>query len=137
MNASHMRATVHQRNATRLRILGTAALLLTGLLALPTVASAQDRGGDRFEQRIESLRETLDLSDAQAEDVRALFEAERANRPARGERGAGDREARRAEMAERRAEMERQLADILTPEQMDAYRTWRDENRPRRRGDGA
>lgn len=135
MTPSHIRATYRPRKATLRRTLGTAALLLVGLLTLPTAASAQGRA-DRFEQRIESLLDALDLSDAQADEVRALFDAERATRPARDERGPGDREARRAARTERRAEMERQLGEILTPEQMETYRTWRDATRPRdgRRG---
>ncbi len=125
-------ATYDRRKATLRRLLGTAALVLAGLLALPA-ASAQSRAPeDRIERRVESLRDALDLSDAQAAEVRALFEAEAASRPPRGSRGAGAREARRAQMAERRADLERQLAEVLTPAQLDAYRTWQEENPPRR-----
>jgi Spy/CpxP family protein refolding chaperone len=130
-------ATYNRRKAALRRLLATAALTLAGLLALPTTASAQDRSPeDRVEDRVESLRDALSLSDAQTAEVRALFEAEMAARPPRGERGSVDREARRAQMAQRRAEMEHRLADILTPEQMEAFRTWQQENRPRRGGRG-
>ncbi|PAP78498.1 hypothetical protein [Rubrivirga marina] len=138
-SSSRIRDTYARRKATLRRTLGTAALVLTGLLLLPSTASAQDRSTeDRIERRVESLRDALDLTDDQAAEVRALFETESLDRPPRGERGSGDREARRTARAERRAEIDRQLAEILTPEQMDAYQTWREENQPRRgrRGDG-
>ena len=63
------------------RVLGTLALL--GLFALPQAASAQSRAprgdGDRVEQRVAQLDQALDLTDAQASRLRALFEAQEAN----------------------------------------------------------
>mgnify|MGYP003146320428 CR=1 FL=1 len=126
-----------RRTAILRRTLGL--LALAGLLALPQAASAQDRqgrGGDRVELRIDALRQAAALTDAQVADVRALFEAQAANRPAPGARRSSspqDRAAMQAERAGREAEMDRQIEALLTPEQVARYRTWR-ESQPRGRG---
>lgn len=131
-----------QKTRALRRALGTAAVALVGLLALPQAAEAQSRDGrgdgDRVERRVAQLDEALDLSDRQASQLRALFEAQEADRPARGERRSGspeDREAMRAEREARRAEMDRQIADVLTPAQLERYQALR-EARPSERGGG-
>ncbi|MDT7858396.1 Spy/CpxP family protein refolding chaperone [Rubrivirga sp. S365] len=132
--------TARQRTAVTLRrALGTAAVALAGLLALPQAAEAQTRGprgdGDRTEQRVAHLDEALDLSDAQATQLRTLFEAQKAGRPERGERDSADREATRAQREARRAEMDRQIGAVLTPAQLERYQALR-ASREGRRGDG-
>ena len=143
---SQTKKTAPQRKASALRRgLGIVAVALVGLLALPQAASAQSRAprgdGDRVEQRVAQLDEALDLNDRQASQLRALFEAQEANRPAPGARRSGspdDREAMRAEREAQRAEMDRQLAVILTPAQMERYRSLQTSRPPRggQRGDG-
>ena len=112
------------------------------MLTLPLSARAQSQptrdGGDRTEQRLDELRQTLDLTDAQTAELRTVFQAQAADRPARGERRSGgpaDRDARRAQMQQRRAETERQIEAILTPAQMERYRAWR-ASQPQRGGRG-
>ena len=119
------------------RALGVFAL--AGLFALPQTAQAQDRGprGGDPEQRVAQLDEALDLSAQQESQLLALFEAQDANQPARGERRSGDREAMRAQREAQRAELERQLADVLTPAQMERYQALQEAQQGRgRRGDG-
>lgn len=125
--------------------LGIAVVALGGLLALSTPASAQSRAprgdGDRVEQRVAQLDEALDLTDAQASQLRALFEAQEANRPSSGARRGGspaDREAVRAEREAQRAESDRRVEAILTPAQVERYRSLRAsrQSRDRQRGDG-
>ena len=141
-HTSQTRKTPTKRKTRTLRrALGTAAVTLVGLLALPQAAEAQSRDGrgdgDRVEHRVAQLDEALDLTDTQASQLRALFEAQEADRPARGERrsGSGDREAMRAEREAHRAEMDRQIAAVLTSAQMERYRALR-EARPSERGGG-
>ena len=126
-----------QKTRALRRALGTAAVALVGLLALPQAAEAQSRDGrgdgDRVERRVAQLDEALDLSDRQASQLRALFEAQEADRPGRGERRSGDREAMSAEREARRAETDRQIAAVLTPAQMERYRALR-QARPSERG---
>ncbi|MEM6326010.1 MAG: hypothetical protein AAF791_02730 [Bacteroidota bacterium] len=125
------------------RILGAAALLFIGTLALASSASAQGRGAqdpaERIARQIQSLDEALDLTDEQATQIRALFEAEAAERPARGARGSGDREAMRAQRAEQRAEMNRRIEALLSPQQVERFRAWTETQRDRRgrRGSGS
>lgn len=120
--------------------LRTLALLATLSLSVSACAQSQPTrdGGDRAEQRLDELRQTLDLTDAQTAELRAVFQAQAADRPARGERRSGgpaDRDARRAQMQQRRAETERQIEAILTPAQMERYRAWR-ASQPQRGGRG-
>jgi len=129
-NVSTTAKTLPKRKAAILRrTLGLVALV--GLLALPQAASAQSRdarGGDRLEQRIDALRQAVALTDAQAADVRALFQAQAANRPAPGARRSSspdDRAAMQAERAGRETETDRQIEALLTADQVERYRTWR------------
>ncbi len=132
-----------QRNASTLRRgLRVAAVALVGLLTLPTSASAQTRpprsDGDRADQYAAELAEALNLDDAQASRLRALFEAQEANRPSPGARRGGspdNREAVRAEREAQRAEMDRQVEAILTPAQVERYRSLRTSRQPRGRQD--
>ena len=137
-STSQTRKTAPQRKAALRRALGTAAVAvaLVGLLALPSAAEAQTRGGDP-EQRVERLDEALDLTDAQAAELLALFEAQAATRPARSSERP-DRAEMRAERQARRTEMDRRIAAVLTPAQLERYQALQAERgqRPGRRGDG-
>ena len=119
--------------------------LLVASVALPACVSSQSqrgpgdaRRGDRVDRQVESMREAVGLSDAQANQVRAIF-GSASDRPERGARRgagrpAGDREATRARRAERRAEIERQIEAVLTEAQAKRYRAWRDAQQDQRRG---
>ena len=118
--------TTARRRTTRRR---TLAMALVALFALPQVTEAQTRAprgdGDRTEQRVTQLDEALGLSDAQTSQLRALFEAQKSNRPtlsARGNTSSGDREDGRAQREAQRAEMDRQVEALLTPAQVERYR---------------
>ena len=131
------------RPATLCRSLALIAFALVCLLALPQDAQAQTRAprgdGDRTEQRVTRLDEALGLSDVQAAQLRMLFAAQEANRPAPGARGAStDREAGRAQREAQRAEMDRQVEALLTPAQVERYRALQASRQQRggQRGDG-
>ena len=131
--------TFPQRKAVAIRrALGMLALV--GLFALPQAASAQSRDqrgdGDRVERQITHLDEALDLTGAQATRLRALFQAQEANRPAPGARRSGspdDRAAMQAQRQAQRAEMDRQIEAVLTPAQVQRFRALRAE----RQNDGS
>ena len=137
--------TFPQRKAVAIRrALGMLALV--GLFALPQAASAQSRDqrgeGDRVERQITHLDQALDLTSAQATRLRALFQAQEANRPAQGARRSGspdDRAAMQAQRQAQRAEMDRQIEAVLTPAQVQRFRALRAERQndgPRGQRDG-
>ena len=103
--------------------------VLLALLFLSACASSADtaRDEDRVARTLASMDEALDLTDRQAEQVRGILVAQEARRPpgpsrgGQGEQGGpprGDRDAQRAEA-------DRQIEAVLTPEQVDLFRTWR------------
>ncbi|MDX1393300.1 MAG: hypothetical protein R3195_02870 [Gemmatimonadota bacterium] len=103
------------------------AVVLT-LMAIPVQAQQRGPGpgrgmGPDVDQQMAELTEVLSLSDEQAVSVRAVLE-EQSEKRAEMFAGAppGDREAMRAAMVQLREETEAQLTEILTEEQMSAYR---------------
>lgn len=90
--------------------------------------------GAGVEEQLASLRTAVGLTDEQAAQVRTILEAQQANRPTRG--AGGDREAMRAQMQERRARTQAEIEAVLTPEQVERFRTWSAAQRPQggRRG---
>lgn len=112
----------------RLLLLATTVALFC--FAPDAVAQRVDRT-DRIEHRVEVLRQAVDLTDDQAAEVRRLFHLQAAERYER----TGDREAHRARMAERHAEMSRSIEALLTPEQAVRFRAWLDEHKQRPRRD--
>ena len=106
-----------------------AAMVLGGLLAISTVAMAQDtnankdakKGGKgRFtvEQRMERLTTELKLTETQQPKVKAVLEA-----TSKSMQGLRDlpQEERRPKMQGIREEENKKLKEILTPEQMEKY----------------
>lgn len=88
-------------------------------------ARGGQRGGQRgavVEAQLASMRTAVGLSDEQAARVRTILEAQVADRPARG--AGGDREAVRAQMQERRARALAEVEAVLTPDQVERYRSW-------------
>lgn len=110
------------------RILGVAALTVVMSAArMPVQAQGPGQRGGRgpnLDEQMERLVEQLELTDEQAESVRAVLEmqGERRREVFQGGSGGGDREAMRAAMAELREETNLQLAEILTEEQMVKFR---------------
>lgn len=113
---------------TRLLLLALTVALLS--FAPEAFAQRVDRT-DRIERRVEVLREAIDLTDEQAAEVRRLFHVQAAERYEH----TGDREAHRARMAERHAELSRRIEALLTPEQAQRFRAWREEHKRDRRRD--
>jgi Spy/CpxP family protein refolding chaperone len=111
-----------------------AALVLGGLVAGSTLATAQDaappagkkRGAMGVEQQLERMTTELKLTDAQVPKVKALLE-EGAKK--RGELRDATPEERREKMTAMREEQDKKLKEILTPEQFEKWTKMRDEMR--------
>jgi protein CpxP len=143
------------KSKLQLRIL-CAAILLCGAAIVVSSASAQDtppppmperpagaqqgpggqgRGGMMDpERRTQMMKERLSLSDAQAAQVKAVFEDERTKSEALRADQTGDREAMRAKMGEIRKGSDTRIAAILTPDQKTKWDAMRAEQQ--RRGPG-
>ena len=111
-------------------------LVLGGLMAFSSMAVAQDQkpGGGRgrgpsVEQRMERLTEELKLTDAQKPKVKAVLEAT----AKKGQELRGDTSVPREELREKmqaiREQENKQLKEILTPDQYTKYEKMRAEMR--------
>jgi len=132
-----------------------AAMLLFGAAIVVGSASAQDstpppmperpqgapqgpggpgRGMMDPERRTKMMKDRLSLSDAQAAQVKAVFEDERTKSQALMADQSGDRDAMRAKMGDIRKDSEGRIAAILTPDQKAKWDAMRAEQQ--RRGPG-
>lgn len=110
------------------------------LLAVAGVpAEAQQRGprgaaGPDPAMMIERLTEELGLTEVQAAALRPMFDSMAVRRRAAFDEHRGNRTAMRQAMQVIRTDTDRQLASILTADQMQKFRQWR--ARQERRGGG-
>lgn len=109
------------------------------LMVLPILPAMAERGRQMpdADQVMARLIERLDLTDAQADQVRPIIEEQLEKQKAvfekyRGQGREGFRAAR-PEMQAIRQETEDRLKDVLTDEQMEKYRIWKEEVRDSRR----
>lgn len=86
----------------------------TGLEAEAAIALADERG---VEGHLGKLQETLDLSDAQVAELRAIFEEQHETLRALHEGAPEDHEARHAAFREQMAEVHERMSAVLTEEQ--------------------
>jgi len=109
-----------------------AAIALGGLVALSTVAIAQDakdgqkkggKGGPSVEQRLDRMTEQLKLTDEQKPKVKAVLEETSKKMQD------VPREERRDKMPAIMEEQNKKLKEILTPDQMEKYEKMRAEFR--------
>ena len=118
----------------RLGIAAVAAVLAVGIVPL----EAQQRGpgggrGPDIDEQMAQLTEQLELTEEQATSVRAILEVQGEKRQELFQSSGGDREAMRAAMMEMMEEVNVQLAEILTEDQMTKYTQILEERRQRRR----
>ncbi len=109
----------------------TALFAFSSLLAVAQPPQQQRREMPSVEERVESLREKLDLTDEQCElmiQVENLYTTEAPERGERGQRSEpseAEREAMKAKMEERQAQMAERSAkieEILTEKQ---FKKWK------------
>ena len=126
----------------RSSLLTALAAMLLGL-SLAACASSRDASAadERVERQLAALDEAVDLTDAQAERVRAILvasEADRPSSPPRGGRGGQGGPPPGGDRGAHQAEVDRQIEALLTDDQVARYREWRASQprpeRPPRRG---
>jgi Spy/CpxP family protein refolding chaperone len=82
--------------------------------------------GDRTQQRVEKMKERLNLSDDQTRQLQQIFQE--AHQQWQADQGKADKETMRA----RHEKMNEQIKSILTPEQRQKFEQMRKEHRGRR-----
>ena len=97
--------------------------------AVRTVALADEHAGkgDRSQQRVERMKERLNLTDDQARQITQIFQE--AHQQWQADQGKADKETMRA----RHEKMNEQIKSILTPEQQQKYEQMKKEHRGRGR----
>ena len=106
-----------------------AASAVLALAATRSVALAGENAGkgDRSQQRVERMKERLNLTDDQARQLQQIFQE--AHQQWQSDQTKPDRETMRA----RHEKMNEQIKSILTPEQQQKYEQMKKEHRGRGR----
>ena len=124
---------------SRMTIRTMAFAVVLALIAIPVQAQQRGPGpgramGPDIDQQMAELTEALSLSDEQAVSVRAVLEEQSEKRTEMFSGGPpDDRQAMRAAMMQLQEETEARLTEILSDEQMTAYRELVAERMNRRR----
>lgn len=114
-----------------LRMLGV-VVSLGSLVVLAAPVGAEPghghHGGDRLERRVDRMQERLGLSDEQADQITAIFQEAHQNG---GCRQLEERSQRRACHQEKRQAIGKEIASVLTDEQLVEFEALREERRAR------
>ncbi len=127
--------------ASRVRLVGTLAATL--FLLIVGCSSSRDAAptSDRVVRQLAAIDQAVDLTDEQSARIRDLLAAAEADRPSgppQGERGGQGRQGGgepRGDRQARQAETDRLIEAVLTPDQVERYRTWRAAQPQRGRGE--
>ncbi|WP_291726242.1 Spy/CpxP family protein refolding chaperone [Bernardetia sp.] len=96
----------------------TLSLALFFAFSITTYAQrGEGKHGKHHEERLEKMKEELDLSDAQVEQIKALHEKKREEMKKLRSEAKEENEERRAKMKAHHKEMKAEIDKILTPEQ--------------------
>ncbi len=121
----------------RIWLSGLIGLALIAIVAAPADAQQgkRQRGQDP-EARMERLKESLELTDEQVAALEPIFAAHDQTRRELFESRSAERLAMREQMEALRLEMDEDVAEILTEEQMRTFLEQREEMRQRFRQEG-
>ena len=121
----------------RIWLSGLIGLALVAIVAAPAEAQQgkRQRGMDP-EARMEKLKESLELTDEQVVALEPIFAAHDQKRRELFESRSAERQAMREQMNALRLEMDEDIGEILTEEQMKTYVEQREEMRQRFRQEG-
>jgi Spy/CpxP family protein refolding chaperone len=121
----------------RIWLSGLIGLALVAIVAAPAEAQQgkRQRGMDP-EARMEKLKESLELTDEQIAALEPIFAAHDQKRRELFESRSAERQAMREQMNALRLEMDEDIGEILTEEQMKTYVEQREEMRQRFRQEG-
>jgi Spy/CpxP family protein refolding chaperone len=117
------------RPLPRLVLHGIACFAILAITAAPAQAQQQRRRGIDPEQRMQMLQENLALTDEQVVALEPIFAEHDDKRRELFESRAAERQAMQEQMGALRSELETELAEVLTAEQMQAFRKHREEMR--------
>jgi Spy/CpxP family protein refolding chaperone len=107
-------------------------LALAGLVAVPTLASAQNRGARTPEERVAAMKESLKLSDEHVAKIKPILVKNQEKTKALREDQNLSQDDRRAKMQENFKSLEEELKPILTPEQLAKYKEDAEKRRQQR-----
>jgi len=121
----------------RIWLTGLIGLALVAIVAAPAEAQQgkRQRGMDP-EARMERLKQSLELTDDQVAALMPIFAAHDRNRSDLFESRSAERQAMREQMNAFRLEMDEDIGQVLTEEQMSTYLVQREEMRQRFRHEG-
>lgn len=111
-------------------------LIGLGLISLTLVLTfcSNERGPRRsVEERVENMKEVLQLSDEQAQKMTVILEEQGAEMKEIRENFAGDRSEIREAIGDIRSKYRKRIKALLTSEQLEEYEIWLQERRDRRR----
>jgi protein CpxP len=120
-----------------IRIMVIAAFGLISLFGLYSISQA-DEMADRAERHVALMKDRLELTDGQVNEIRAIMETSRlqAERDREKFREAGDRDAARAAAEARRQETDQKIKAVLNENQKKEYEKVKEEMRQRRENRG-
>ncbi len=121
----------------RIMLAGVVGLAAVGALTTPAQAQqGQRQRGMDPEQRMERLKQELELTEEQVTAVETIFAEQDERRREIFENSSEDRRAMREQMRAFQGEMDRELAEVLTAEQMKKLQELREQMRQQFRQGG-
>lgn len=125
------------KTSQSIRIVATLMIII--FMVLSYSLGVADERSDRAERRLTIMKEKLDLTDGQVNEIRAIMETARlqAERDREKFRAAGDREGAKKASAERQKATDEKIMAVLNDKQKKEYDKLKDEMRQRKdkRGD--
>ena len=116
---------------------GVVGLAAVGALTTPARAQQEQRQRGRdLEQRMEMLKQELELTEDQVTAVETIFAEQDERRRELFEGRSEDRRAMREQMRAFQGEMDKELAEVLTAEQMKKLQELREQRRQQFRQGG-
>ena len=125
-----MTVTLERQIVKTLMMISIAFALIMGWSAYAQRPMGSPQGGQNPEEQIERLKERLDLSDQQAEELRPIFEESREQLQVLREqyqdqsRSQETMEAFRSEREALQEETNQKLATVLSDEQLKDFQEW-------------
>lgn len=121
----------------RIMLAGVVGLAAVGALTTPARAQQEQRQRGRdLEQRMEMLKQELELTEDQVTAVETIFAEQDERRRELFEGRSEDRRAMREQMGAFQGEMDKELAEVLTAEQMKKLQELREQRRQQFRQGG-
>ena len=118
-------------------LIAVATIMMMSVIGLFSVARADEKA-DRAERHISLMKDRLELTDGQVNEIRAIMETARlqAERDREKFQKAGDRDAARAAAEARRQETDKKIMAVLNKNQKKEYEKFKEEMRQRRQDRG-